>query len=655
MPPKKRPAQKRTGVRGPNSALTEFLRNEGITDAFRQQRLARFAASPPDATDDGNNSPDPNIVVIRGTRSDNDSDGDEGMDDEEKEIRVAAARKRRAARSTRASSRNRLPDNSGSDASSSDSDFRASDAEVSDADGTARKFGQEDTCVECGELFNLTVYSRFVKAKRGYICESCNELLKLRERAMKRNELNARKKRKQVAQALLDKQTVRIPKLSDICVKVITNNISDVDALGDIGHLNMAKISRILSKNRSLNSKTIDLFLRPDLEELELWDCSSVDSDALNRIASYCPNLKSLTLFMCGQLHNENMQYYNTNLPHLSEFSLNGPFLISDPMWKIYLNERPCALTKFEVRNTHRFEDDALETLMKTSGKTLVSLKLSRLDGLKSLQAYKCIPQCLEPNKLTHLEMSFPHTPALIDDELLLAILKVVGGSLVSLNVDGCTQLTERFLVDGVSKYCPVLTHLSMRFVENVSDAGFASALTSYAAVNSGGLISVDLTKCTGLGDAAVYALFAHSGHTLVELSLNSIYRLSKDMLFQAFTDDHHPYKVLMKEKVEKQLAHNPASQNLAPPPAFDEEDGPGNSPDDNPGPADRFYPGIRLPLLTTFDFGFVRAVDNEILALMGKACPKLSVVEVFGDNRCNFGARVRDGLMIIGRQGEEA
>ena len=29
---------KRSGVRGPNSALTEFLRNEGITDAFRRRQ-----------------------------------------------------------------------------------------------------------------------------------------------------------------------------------------------------------------------------------------------------------------------------------------------------------------------------------------------------------------------------------------------------------------------------------------------------------------------------------------------------------------------------------------------------------------------------------------------------------------------------------------
>ena len=34
----KQGSSSQSGVKGPNSALTEFLRNEGITDAFRQRR-----------------------------------------------------------------------------------------------------------------------------------------------------------------------------------------------------------------------------------------------------------------------------------------------------------------------------------------------------------------------------------------------------------------------------------------------------------------------------------------------------------------------------------------------------------------------------------------------------------------------------------------
>lgn len=106
----------------------------------------------------------------------------------------------------------------------------------------------------------------------------------------------------------------------------ITENIEDVDVLGDIGQMNMNRISMILSKNRSLNNKTISLFLSPDLKSLQFWDCSNVDSDSLNKIASYCPHLESLTLFMCGQLHNDNLQYFATQLTKLTELSLNGPF-----------------------------------------------------------------------------------------------------------------------------------------------------------------------------------------------------------------------------------------------------------------------------------------------------------------------------------------
>ena len=48
-----------------------------------------------------------------------------------------------------------------------------------------RKFGEQDDCVDCGQTFELTVSSRFLKEKNGYLCNSCNQLLKARERKAK--------------------------------------------------------------------------------------------------------------------------------------------------------------------------------------------------------------------------------------------------------------------------------------------------------------------------------------------------------------------------------------------------------------------------------------------------------------------------------------
>ncbi|CCG21341.1 Rad7 protein [Candida orthopsilosis Co 90-125] len=647
--------KKSGGVKGPSSALTEFLKSEGITDAFRQRRAreAEVAATTtntttqettPDAggSDEESQRDDTPIenssgagspVVSRRasrrqsstpTRREEDEDDDEII-----QMRKAAKRKLRAARrGANGSSHKRGLPGGGSDSNDDSSDDSNVDDDYSDdaddlTNANMKGFGDQDTCVDCGDKFELSVYSRFIKEKSGYLCDSCNKVLKERERRARTNQLNARKKRKRVAQALLNRTTVKIPKLQDVCIKKITQNIEDVDVLGDIGQVNLNKISSILSKNRSLNDKTISLFLSPDLKNISFWDCSNVDSDSLNKIASYCPNLESLTLFMCGQLHNDNLEYFASNLRHLNSLSLNGPFLISDKMWQAYFNQVAGRLQVFEVRNTHRFGNESLLSLLENCGKDLTSLKLSRLDGITTQDTYSQISKRITSSKLQHFEVSYPTNEDLVTDDIIIEILQKTGDSLVSLNVDGCSALTEKFLLDGVSKYCRNLTKLSMKNLDQVSNEGFATAFNQFSKVNAGGLIEVNLMKCTDLGDEAIYALLNHSCHTLVELSINSLHRITSDFLSQNFTDDSHQFKRQLKERHAENL-------NV------------------------KYYQQLPLLLLTYLDASFVRAVDNEILSLLGDSCPKLQIIEVYGDNRCNGKATFRDGLMVIGRQSDE-
>ncbi|KAI3405764.2 RAD7 [Candida oxycetoniae] len=672
-----RRSRRSEGVKGPSSALTEFLKTEGITDAFRQRREREVrlqsetpeAQGEPDVPDvqdqnrqavhEDSNEENGDLGVAHEshtsssrrtpTRSsripqtpsrssrvpqisiDDEEEDEEEEDEEIKQMKIAAKRKLRAAtrsarRGARRSAKRTRPGNSSSDDSDSDDDNDSnynSDEENELGDVNMKKFGEYDVCVDCGDKFELTVFSRFIKEKTGYLCDSCNRVLRERERKAKANQLNARKRRKKVAQALLNKTTVKLPKLQDVCIKKITQNIEDVDALGDIGQMNLNKISKILSKNRSLNDKTISLFLFPDLKSLEFWDCSNVNSDSLNKIASFCPNLESLTLFMCGQLHNDNLEYFASKLKYLSALSLNGPFLISDRMWQAYFDKVQKRLSKFEVRNTHRFGNESLISLLVCCGKDLTSLKLSRLDGITSAEAYSYIPKYICNNSLVDLEISYPTNEELVTDDLIIEILAKTGESLNSLNVDGCSALTEKFLIYGVAKYCRSLTSLSMKNLDQVSNDGFAEAFHQFSKINAGGLLEVNLMKCSNLGDGAIYSLLDHSCHTLVELSINSLYKVTKDFLSQIFTSDKHQYKAALKKKSQEE-------GNIA------------------------YYHHVRLPLLTYLDSSFVRAVDNEILSLIGNSCPKLQIIEVYGNNRCNGRASFNEGLMVIGRQTDD-
>lgn len=577
------PRPKPTGVRGPNSALTAFLRNEGITDAFRRRQ-----EQTPDVTE---------------------TSATEDLSSED--IQVRPSRRPRAA------------------SDDSDSDFEIGSEADSDID-VGRKFGEDDVCVDCGSTFALTVYSRFIAAKKGYLCEECNEALKAREKAARRNQAAARKKRKRLAQALLDRQTVRVASLQDVCIRAITQNIGAVETLGDIGQLNMNKILRILLKNRSLNDSTVALFMSPDIRRMELWDCSKVSSDSLNKIAAYCAHLEELTLFMCGQLHNDNLLYYKDKLPSLYKLALNGPFLISDAIWTDFFKDAQCPLTQFEVRNTHRFGSDALVALLERYGRRLTSLKLSRLDALDTSGIYDLIPEFLGPSTLQELELSYPSKSDIITDDLLVYILAVTGESLRHLNVDGCISLTDKFLSEGVAKFCPNLESLSMKNLAQVTDEGFVAAFTEFSAINGGGLVTVDLTKCTGLGDDAIHALLNHSGHTLVELSLNSLDLLSKPFLMQILTDDNAQWKVSLKRAIEDGVNEAAA-----------------------PEEQQRFYSAVALPLLTRLDIGFVRAFDDEVATKFGESCIKLNILEVYGDNKCTSKAQLRPEILVIGRQSD--
>lgn len=619
-----------TGVRGPNSALTEFLRVEGITDAFRQRRDRRSTSQ---ANVDSSETPEPEI---NGSR-----------------------------RSAEPSSTANVS------VDASDDDDVEYTEEIFNADDF-KQLGEEDTCVECNNPFTLTVYSRYVEASKGYICEDCNEVLRKREKNLRQSQANARKRRKKVAKALLDKKTVRIASLQDICIKTISANIEDVEMLGDIGQNNINKILKILSKNRSLNDSTVPLFLNPSIKALELWDCSNVSSDSFNKIAAYCSQLESLTLFMCGQLHNDNMTYFVDQLPNLKTLALNGPFLISTPQWSEFFDKATCPLEQFEVRNTHRFGNDALIALLERRGSNLTLLKLSRLDGLDSEAIYGLIPQYLAPSKLEALELSYPHQAGLIDDDLLIHILATTGDTIKSLNVDGCTMLTDNFLVEGVAKFCPVLESLSMKGLELITNEGMRDAFVELSEINYGGLLSIDLTKCTNVGNEGIEAVFKHSGKTLIDISINSVNNLTNSCLLQLFTDDSDESKLKIQKAIDDGVNDGIEEEmQAAEEAAADAEevaeevaelgDGPeaeldGLGPNGYSQPVREkvvFYLKVSLPLLTKLDVGFVRGFDNKVLQKVSEECHKLAIVEVFGNNRCTGKIPLRDDLLVIGNQGE--
>lgn len=551
-----------SGVHGPSSALTSFLREQGISaDSVRQryeENVRREREMLESATVASETQDESRATLEDINELSSDEEVLEG-DEETAHIKELARAKRRRM----------------------DND---------DDDQVAKNY-----CLECDKEFAISVYSKKGEkyGRVGYLCPTCTKISLRRERLMKRNELEARKRRKKVAAALLDRKEYRLPSLQDLCIRIITDNINDVDLLGDVGISNKKKISRILAKKRSLDNKTMELFLDPSLKELEFWDCSKIDRKALNKIGAYCPEIQSLTLNMCGHLHKDNLIYFGDKLDRLTYLDLNGPFLINNQVWQQFFESRAGKnLHGFHLRNTHRFTADSLVALLENVGPQLEDLVLSKLDGLDSKVVYDLLPHYL--SNIKYLEVSYPHKPELVDDDMIVNLVANTGESLESLVLDGCSYLTDQFLISGLKPFCPNLTRLSLEKLDRITDNGMIQLFTDWDI--NGGLMDLDLCRCISLGDEGVFKALEHSSATLVQLNLNSVKDLTKRLFL-------------------------------------------------------RLSRKMSFPLLTTMDIGFVRGVDDSVLAIWSRIAPRLTTLEVYGNSRCTDKAIVRDDLCIMGRQ----
>ena len=56
----------------------------------------------------------------------------------------------------------------------------------------------------------------------------------------------------------------------------VADSINDVDEFGDLPPALLNRLSQILSKRRVLTPRTLDLFLRADVDSVAIYDCGSM-------------------------------------------------------------------------------------------------------------------------------------------------------------------------------------------------------------------------------------------------------------------------------------------------------------------------------------------------------------------------------------------
>lgn len=419
--------------------------------------------------------------------------------------------------------------------------------------------------------------------------------------------LQNRRKRQKRAAELLDRR-VELPTLQELCIEKIGSNISkwndETDeqgkqvythirtVLGGISTDNLNNLAKALCKNRALNDHTLQLFLKTDLSHLVFHDCSNVSFEGYKALAVFSPHLTEISLQMCGQLNNEALLYMAEKLPNLKSVKLDGPFLINEATWDQFFQSMSGRLTEFHISNTHRFTDSSLSSLLRHCGEQLVSLHFCRLDSISN---YALIPQYLQNPQFHTLGIEYPYNEEDVSDMLVMQLLEQVGSHLRSLSLNGCLELTDNAVVNGLAIFLEGNDQLECLQLEELVNITSDSLLYFFKTIPLPRLSRCSLKRCTKLTDDAIVELLLNPAKDALEdLNLNSLINITRGTF-------------------EIMNCHN----------------------------------------LKHLDASFVRCVDDHVVKTVGSQNPSLQLMEVFGDNLISNKAHIREGLTLIGRQSD--
>ncbi|SPO20340.1 related to RAD7 - nucleotide excision repair protein [Ustilago trichophora] len=645
-----------SNVRGPTSALTEFLRERGITarntNRFRRrdQDQPEQAQAAADATPDGQGSsaspaaaaPSPSPARSRRSLARNGSsmnfEEDDETDDDLPEaattVPVEAEASTSSGRQTRSTGKRRAqPDQVAEEASSSsnskgkkkakkgddddDDDYKPkspakkgpapSDWEDSlglpQASSSRANFsyanrtpGSIAYCGMCKMKFTITQYTKL--ADKGPLCHRCGPSYKGPGAAGPDSKAKpAPKKRQPRRKPMQDGLRQSFPSLQSYCIDVVSRHIEDVEALGLIGFRNLDAISKSISKNRSLNPKTLQLFLSPTIKTLSLYDCSKLDSESLQSIATFAPNLEHINLQLCGMLDNDAIDAWSKKLPKLKSVELYGPFLVRKEAWHRFFEALGPRLESFKIRESPRFDLSCAESMVQhcPNVRELGLAQIGPLDKtmLKPLEDYG--------DKLMYLDVSDPGVsapgipPKSLEDDEVVSLLKAVGKNLTYLDISKNIDLTDRIIKEAIAQHCHKLKTLRLIGCERLEAETVAGMFTEWSREGVAGISHLHLDRMLKLDDSLMEPMLTHSGPHLIELSLNSVDGITDKGL-----------EVLANAK--------------------------------------------NLPVLEQLDLSFVRAVDDDSLDKICRNLPSLKKVSVFGCNRISDFLK-SDRVRIVGKE----
>ncbi|KAH8432581.1 DNA repair protein Rad7, protein [Aspergillus melleus] len=513
-------------VRGPHSALTDFLASNNISAAqihddhqrrLREAERQEAAQTPPDAAEPSegeNTSESPEQKKKR----------------KRKESATLAKIKQSKEFARRKSRRTGEPDG--------DDDFIAREMMH---EKSRPMPGQLENCEICSKRFTVTPYSK-TGPKGGLLCAKCSKEVADNEKSSKPKKRAPRTGRRQNQSNLLDGIAQHgALSLVEMCTKKVADNINDIDEFGDLPSKLLHRLSQILSRRRAMTPRTLNLFLRPDMDSIDIYDSAKLETDDFQKILTFMPSLAHINLRFAGQLKDRVFEYLlDRNLP-IRSLQLDAANLVSDAYWRRVFQRFGPQLERLKLSNLDFALDDESVALMCENCQSLRQLKLKYCwkmgDG--SLQAISTLPL------LESLSLGFVKETRL---ENLLEAVSRTGSGLRTLSLEGFTNADDRVL-ETIHDHCKSLTKL--RFSDNsvCTDQGFVKLFSDWSnpplqVVDLSSTRDVDNnnpdgpTDATGLASGGFVALMNHSGATIQKLNIASCRHVSRAAFEEVFSEE---------------------------------------------------------------------------------------------------------------------
>lgn len=570
-----------SGIRGPHSALTDFLAANNISaqeirDSYRD-RVQRAEQDGAAAGDNGEGPSNAGEDVEEDLQAESSAMAAERTRKRKcnQDEAIAKIKKGKEAKKKSSKKKKKGPDDE------SDEDFM-------DMYKKQKKLpGQLENCELCDKRFTVTPYSQ-AGPEGGLLCTPCGKELKKEVKAQEKAKKApvVRKGRRKLESNRLDGLTARGPKsLQQLCIEKLAKHSEDIDELGEMPENIMNRISEIFSKNRAMNSTTMKLFLQPDMHSVAIHEAALLETDDYDQIFAVCPTVKKLSLRNCCQFKDSNIDYLVEKAKSLAEIQLLGANLVSNDKWIELFIARGQDLKALKLEWLDAaFDDQAVEALS-TFCPNIERLKLERCKklGVDSIDAIARLEQ------LEHLTLRMYEQ---VPREKIVNMITSVGAHLRTLCLEHVLDTDSDpsdDILDAIRKTCH---HLSkFRFTENneCTDDGYVNLFTNwsnpplrYIDVNS--LRDIDNTNPNGpedypigLASGGFQALMAHSGSRIEYLDISSCRHISH----ATFTD------------------------------IFD---------------GTKQYPHLR-----EINLSFCPVVDTQIVAGIFRCCPQLQKVVAFG------------------------